>query len=441
MMTKLYKPSKYNLIQTNEDGETYIANGLYNTEFKFNKEVRKEILDTFNKNKIENNSNLTETLINNNFLIDIENDEILIADFKYNKLAYHSDVLKLTIIPTNSCNLKCVYCYETEGKGFLSLKNCDAIIKFIRKNINKYNGVLINFFGGEPLIGYNSIIYLMERLNILVKKFNKILIAGMTTNGVLLTKDKLENLIKNNVLYYQITLDGSKEYHDMSRPSKNKLISSFDAIYNNLIHAKILKRHFGIIIRMNVLYQNMEQVLKFIPLLKKDFFDDRRFALQVQDVRDWGGEVVKAIEVHSLEEYQTFLDRILDMDIDPFGTINTISDFSSICDAGNVNSFFIDYDLTVRRCSIPIYDQNKHAEYNNIGKLDFDGNMDLDDFKFSKWIERGQVSEDCYDCKYYPLCFSSSCPYAYLIKNKKNCEDIKFYVNYKMKYWSKRIKV
>lgn len=440
-MIKQYKSSKYNLMQINEDDEIYIVNGLYNTEQKFNKEYRSEILDIFSKEKIEYQNCLTEVLIKNNFLIDSQTDEKIIADFKYNKLSYHSDILKLTVIPTNSCNLKCTYCYETEGKGFLSFENCDAIIKFISKNINKYSVVSINFFGGEPLMGYNSILYLMEKLNTLVKKFNKIIIAGMTTNGVLLTKERLETLIKNNVLYYQITLDGNKELHDVSRPSKNNILSSFDAIYHNLIQAKSLKRHFGIIIRMNVIYSNMEKVLNFIPLIKKDFLDDKRFVLQIQDVRDWGGDVIKDIDVHSLEEYQTFLDAILNMNIDPFGSIHSISDFSSICDAGNANSFFIDYDLTVRRCSIPIYDNSEYSQYNNIGTIDTAGNMIIDYTKLSKWIERGQVSEECYNCEYYPLCFSAFCPYSYLIKRKKNCSDIKFYVNYKLKYWSRGIRV
>jgi len=66
------------------------------------------------------------------YIIDDNFDEIDYMRFVYQKSAYDSDVLKLTIIPTYSCNFTCPYCYEgnytiRKDNLFMSFEVEDAI--------------------------------------------------------------------------------------------------------------------------------------------------------------------------------------------------------------------------------------------------------------------------------------------------------------------------
>ena len=119
--------------------------------------------------------------------------------------------------------------------------------------------------------------------------------------------------------------------------------------------------------------------------------------------------------------------------------INTIEDLSNVCAAGKNNAFFIDYDLSVRRCSLPIYDNSPFNRYNNIGFIEKNGKMVLNKNYLAKWCQCKSVPEDCLKCKYYAFCFSCVCPYS-VLKGKRECEDFRFMVDFKLKIWNSTCK-
>ena len=110
--------------------------------------------------------------------------------------------------------------------------------------------------------------------------------ASMTTNGFLLDIDNFKKLLKCNVIYYQITIDGTKDIHDIQRPHSELKISTYDRIINNLKHIKdeIRSGMFKITIRSNFSRFHLNRIDEYKQTFYKLFGDDKRFQFFVRPV-------------------------------------------------------------------------------------------------------------------------------------------------------------
>ena len=93
----------------------------------------------------------------------------------------------------DKCNLKCLYCIQNDEKkrkrDMPEELNLD-LIKFIRKRVK--DRVIVHFSGGEPLLYYKIIKYIVGLLKHPNIEFS------IETNGTLLTNDIVEWLNSNN---------------------------------------------------------------------------------------------------------------------------------------------------------------------------------------------------------------------------------------------------
>ena len=127
-------------------------------------------------------------------------------------------------IKTNqSCNLKCIYCYEKEKKN----KTFDIDIAYQKIcNILQEktpHGTKIKLIGGEPFLVFDTIRKFCEK--IWGSQFDEKIHFQITTNGTLVHGD-IQDWLKENRLKIEckLSLDGSKESQDINRPN------SFDKI-------------------------------------------------------------------------------------------------------------------------------------------------------------------------------------------------------------------
>lgn len=140
------------------------------------------------------------------------------------------------IAPTLNCNLSCFYCFEKENPlnyEKISKSTMDSIIDFILKSITPQTKYInINWFGGEPLLQYDTILYIGEKLKISIPP-NIVFSSRIITNGVLLTKDRCMELInKCNLQSAQITIDGlSKNYCLIKHAS----LSDYENVIQNIV--------------------------------------------------------------------------------------------------------------------------------------------------------------------------------------------------------------
>ncbi len=120
---------------------------------------------------------------------------------------------------TQDCNLSCKYCYEKEkSKKNMSLQTADTVIEFILKyQTDKTNQV--NFHGGEPLLNWDVIEYIIRQINQSSLKKGRFRFS-FTTNGILLTNDILCFSKEKDVLI-SISVDGKPETHDKRRVDRS----------------------------------------------------------------------------------------------------------------------------------------------------------------------------------------------------------------------------
>ena len=123
----------------------------------------------------------------------------------------------LQLIMTERCNLKCRYCFETEKS------NRDLPLEMILEKVEKYlsidddfDGLLIDFFGGEPLLRFEEIKKTVDFVH--SREWPKGHHFNVGTNLTLLTDDMKKWLAHHNgCLTVSSSLDGTKRTHDFNR--------------------------------------------------------------------------------------------------------------------------------------------------------------------------------------------------------------------------------
>lgn len=176
--------------------------------------------------------------------------EEAIAEINYlidNKMLFTEDVAIVNKIKpaikamclnmTHDCNLKCEYCFASQGsyngaRSFMSFEVGKKAFDYLVVSSGKRVNLEVDFFGGEPLMNFETIKQLVDYGRSLEEKYNKRFRFTITTNGVLLDDEKIDYLNENmsNVV---LSLDGRKSTNDRMRKTVNDK-GSYDVIVKNL---------------------------------------------------------------------------------------------------------------------------------------------------------------------------------------------------------------
>lgn len=424
MGNKRYKPSVYNVIIDEESGDLIVANTLSCNIERYSSECSEKIKKILSSDIIDELDETSEFLLKDSFIVNEDTLESAFAEYQLSKKLYSNQRLELTIVPTESCNMRCVYCFEEHRTNYMTDESVRSLIKFLKKRMRTASGVLIRWFGGEPLLCTEKIIQVMTAAQYFGTVY-KIPVEGqMTTNGVLLDGDILERLRSCGVRNYQITLNGFREAHNRYRPMVDGS-DSFSVISDNLRSVLKHNKRVSITIRVNVMKDMLADVREFIDYLNENYLFDNRFSLMLINVRNLGGDRVKNMELLRYDELDEIMEYAAEIGVSAVNSAG-LDGYEMCCEASSVNSFYIDWDLSVYKCGNTIYSENK--ELGQIGKIDTQGIMKIDEHKMALWMEKKMISENCPDCCYYPVCMSHYCPYSINIFGSKNCSDHKAYL-------------
>ena len=130
----------------------------------------------------------------------------------------------LGIWVTSACNLDCKYCYEGSDKKewHMDARTADKIICFIEENYTSTDEpLIIQFHGGEPLLNIDLIKYFIGELKNKFTTVSRNIMFGITTNGVLLNKERIQFLANHMNYDLSISIDGDEEAHDKMRVFSN----------------------------------------------------------------------------------------------------------------------------------------------------------------------------------------------------------------------------
>lgn len=407
----MYKLSKYNYSTYNEDGDLLLYNSMSGVKslLKVKEEFRdvvKQVLD--GNEKISSlPEGLKDRLFNAGILVpEYEDEECKLRSLYLNCVANPS--LSLTILPTEQCNFRCKYCYEEFSDRNMKPEVQDAVVDWVARNITRYQNLHVSWFGGEPLLELDIILHLSERLKHICRQHRKSYTASMTTNGYLLNMECFRKLMSENVLYYQITLDGLEDVHNAQRPLKGGG-GSFREIIKNLeaIRDQVQSNLFRISLRTNFSYNLINRISEYKKFFGERFGGDQRFRFFIRPAMDWGGPRIDAFRDSLLEEelmveiYRAVihaepkLHYIYDEFLVPGG---------GICYAGKQNHYTIAPNGDVFKCTANFSNPSKAR----VGCLLKD-KIELDSYRCAEWVCNMEFCKNK-DCFFAPNCLRDYCP-------------------------------
>lgn len=406
-----YKPSRFNYTHKCSDGSLMLYNSSTGTNSLslISSENAESVRQILKEGADCIQSKCSDFLFERGFIVSSETDENRNLKMRAVEEVMNT-TLSLTLLPTEQCNFRCSYCYETFKKGKMDTSTQNALVTFVRKNIHKYTGLSVSWFGGEPLEALDVIEYLSQEFQKICKMAKKSYSAGMTTNAYNLTLETYKKLYDLNVYNYQITLDGLQEEHDKQRFLADGQ-GTFSQIVNNLMDIKNNTRNFNasFAIRTNYSKSIFNKIEEYLDFYASTFNDDARFSLFIHMASDWGGERVDAFSDELLggSQYKKILQAIQSKKIQ-YNLSNHHSRLNyqnCICYASRKNSIVIGSDGIVYKCTGDFeYEKNHVGNLKSNGDLEYNKNHDL-------WLGViNDVEEKCSKCFFSACCLSMLCP-------------------------------
>ena len=229
-----------------------------------------------------------QALIEMRIVLDKNIDEDSIAEKAYigrSELPNYPTYEKLStyiILTTSSCNARCFYCYEHGMPVSTMRKNtADAVIEFIKKTARKDTNVLIQWFGGEPLLNKKAIYYIYDRLTEDGVKLN----TSMITNGYLLDEETIKRFDKMKLSRIQITIDGLPETYNRIKNYRNDDDNPFETVMSN-IECLLKNTKTNLTIRTNVTEDNVFEIDELFGMLIerfKPYFESKRMKVHAPE--------------------------------------------------------------------------------------------------------------------------------------------------------------
>ena len=165
------------------------------------------------------------------------------------------------INPTHRCNLGCSYCFaepqyldrsvkskaddmeESDTvtlpilqKGFkttvMNREGADDAMDYMLQSSGK--DVEVSFFGGEPMLEFDIIQYMVERMEAECAARDKKVYFAMTTNGTIAT-DKQIRFLTDHGFCIILSFDATRELHNKHRPFWRSDRGSYDTVLKNLV--------------------------------------------------------------------------------------------------------------------------------------------------------------------------------------------------------------
>jgi uncharacterized protein len=124
----------------------------------------------------------------------------------------------VSLVITQNCNLDCVYCYEDhKSKKTMTFERAFSLVEsYLSSASTEFDECVIDIFGGEPFTNFPLIRQLCEA--VWAQKWQKPYFFSTTTNGTMVHGEIKDWLFSNRHRFYaSLSLDGTKEMHDLNR--------------------------------------------------------------------------------------------------------------------------------------------------------------------------------------------------------------------------------
>lgn len=201
-----------------------------------------------------------------------------------------------TLIMSEECNLRCIYCYEPQKKRSKEVMAFETAKQALRK-FDK--GSKVTFFGGEPMLHID----LMKKICEWGWEYRN-LNFEMITNGQIIDRDFFKNYAKY-FSYVQLSCDGHEIANDINRGhgSHKRILDFFKAFYEETgkyptLHPVLSKYSVPFLYDIVTWYYSIETsfnnnneipTLRWLPGDAKDWDEETfiEYDRQLEKLEDW----------------------------------------------------------------------------------------------------------------------------------------------------------
>ena len=125
----------------------------------------------------------------------------------------------------HDCNLRCQYCFASTGdfgtgRKIMPFEVAKKAIDFVIERSGKRRNIEVDFFGGEPLMAFDTVKRTVEYARSIEKERGKNFRFTITTNGVLLDEGA-RRYINENMDNVVLSIDGRPSVNDEMRKTVN----------------------------------------------------------------------------------------------------------------------------------------------------------------------------------------------------------------------------
>lgn len=345
------------------------------------------------------------------FLVEDHVNELDIIRHDMYTARFASNQLTLTIAPTMDCNFRCPYCYEKDVLQLKSMSDevADKIVDYVRNRSKGLTHFHASWYGGEPLLEYNRILELSKKFIKICEENDVEYSSSMVTNGYLLTKERLIQLIESKVYMIQITLDGIKSSHDSRRYLKNHG-ATFDKIISNLYSYENIFKEYKefqpIAVRMNVDRSNKKEAFELLEILSKKPLGSYvvPYIAGVYISSDVNYEKTLTNSEYSVMRSE-FNDKCKTLGFD----VNYLADYpqriNSSCCCDRLDTAVIDAEGNLYKCWEEIGDSNAC-----VGQIGMEETYNLPNSYYNYLLFDPTISAKCKNCRILPVCMGGGCP-------------------------------
>lgn len=144
---------------------------------------------------------------------------------KYSDTMVKSPVKSMCLNVAHDCNLRCGYCFAQTGdfggeRCIMPPEIGRAAVDFLIKQSANRENLETDFFGGEPLMAWNTVVETVKYARSIEKQHGKRFRFTITTNGILLDDEKIK-FINEEMSNCVLSLDGRRETNDNIRKTMN----------------------------------------------------------------------------------------------------------------------------------------------------------------------------------------------------------------------------
>ena len=169
---------------------------------------------------------------------------------QYAAMAMKAPIKAMCLHVSHDCNLRCKYCFAQTGdfggdRMLMKPETGKKAMDFLIKHSANRENLEVDFFGGEPLMAWDTVVETVKYARSIEKQHGKNFRFTITTNGMLLDDEKID-YINREMSNCVLSLDGRKEVNDNIRPTPNGK-GSYDIIvpkYQKLVAGRGTKDYY-----------------------------------------------------------------------------------------------------------------------------------------------------------------------------------------------------